>query len=105
MKTLQRGTSYVNEGEPGLSISEINRMAPDNSAWHRYQIIYVVRDDHPAEFTKDLGLASNFKWTNQFCIPSLGEYTVVELMDMAVEVRNSPPYDKDELVGVDNVRS
>ena len=106
MSELRRATSYVYDGEKALSISEMDRMPPDNSAWHRYQIIYVIRDDTPAEFTKDLGLSINFReWTNPFCIYSLMEYTVAELMEMAEQVRATPPYDKRELAGVNKVRN
>lgn len=104
MGKLQRATSYVSNDEPGLSISEIDRMTPDNRERHRYQIIYVIRDGEPAEFTKDLGKVSNFSYTNQFCIPSFTEYTVGELMDMAFTIRETPPFDKLELAGVNKVR-
>ncbi len=99
---IRRATSYISNDEYAVGLIEINRLTPDHSERHRYQIITVVRDGEEAEFTKDLG--SGYKSTNQLAIPSYLEHTVGELMDMAQTARENPPYDKRELVGVDKIR-
>lgn len=101
---LKRGTHFVINDEPCFGLSEINQMAPDNSAWHRYQLIEVVRDDRIATYRKDMGLAKDFT-ADQFTIPGGAidkgkiyiEHTVGELKDIAFQLRERPSFDKKEL--------
>lgn len=97
------GTHYISEDEPCLALFEMNEQSPDSRGFHRYQIIYVVRDGKSAQFRKDLGLAKKFKH-DQFRIPSYLEHTVGELRDMADWVRNNPPFDKRELAQVNKIK-
>ena len=105
MKKISRATSYVSDDEPAMGIAEVNRLTPDSTERHRYQIIYVIRDDEIAEFTTDLGMQDKFFYTNQFSIPSFREHTVGELLDMAYHIRQNPPFDKRELAKVNKVRN
>jgi len=108
------GTNYVLKDEPCLGLYELNYQAPDNSGFHRYQIILVIRNDRPAEYRKDLGLAKKFKGVDQLRIPggvrdkATGKiaiaHTVGQLMDIADQLRAKPLYDKKELVGVNSIR-
>jgi len=95
----------VADNEKAMGIAEVEKQSPGSKGFHRYQIIYVIRDGQIAEFTKDLGKAKLFNWTNPFAIYSFMEYTVAELMGMAETVRHSPPYDKRELAGVNRIKN
>lgn len=105
MTRLARATSYAEDNEKAMGIAEVEKMHPDNHGFHRFQIIYVIRDGKIAEFTKDLGMAKDYSWTNPFTIYSFMEYSVGELMGMAEQVRNTPPYDKADLAGVSRCRT
>jgi len=108
------GTNYVLKGEPCLGLYELNYQAPDNSGFHRYQIIHVIRDDHPAEYRKDLGSSKKFKGIDQFRIPGgvideqtskiYIEHTVTELQDIANHMRVKGRWDKRELSGANKIR-
>jgi len=93
--------------EPCLGLEEKNLRAPDHRNINRYQILYVVRNDRPAEHRIDLGLASNFT-TGEFNIMGGNvenngnihiEHTVDEVRDMANHMREAEPFDRKELVG------
>ena len=98
---IHRATSYINNDEYAIGLIEVNRLTPDKSERHRYQIITVARDGEEAEFTKDLGKADK---TDQLAIPSYMLHTVGELMDMAQTARTNPPYDKRELAQVNKIK-
>lgn len=84
------GTTYANPDEAAYALVEMNIMSPKPGAgWHRYQLIYVNRDDKLAEFRRDLGPREAFD-SMQFRIPALWEHTVAELLDLATELRNAP---------------
>ena len=109
------GTNYVLKDEPCLGLYELNYQAPDNSGFHRYQIILVTRNDRPAEYRKDLGLAKKFKGVDQLRIPggvidkASGRmhivHTVGELIDIADNLRfQKSIFDKRELAKVNRIR-
>ena len=100
------GTTYTLLDEPCLELKELNLKSPDQRSRRRYQIITVIRNDKPAEFRKDLGLAKKFKH-DQIRIPGgvvdeitgriFIEHTVGQLLDIANYIRMKPAYDKNEL--------
>jgi len=105
--TLKQFTTEVFGNEPSLGLEERNLRSPDHHSINRYQIIYVVRNDRPAEYRKSLGLASSFK-TGEFRIMggAVGdngkiyiEHTVDQVKHMANQMREAEPFDKKELVG------
>jgi hypothetical protein len=59
----------VSDDEWSLLLEEVDLKTPDQSGWHRYQRIIVVRGDAPAEFTLDLG-PSDAQKVEQFRIPT-----------------------------------
>ena len=82
------GTTFANPDEAAYALVECNLMSPKPGAgWHRYQLIYVLRDDHIAEFRRDMGKRKNFE-TMEFRIPALWEHTVGELLDLAQEMHS-----------------
>ncbi len=90
--------------ELAVALYEIHEQAPDYSGFHRYQIIQVIRGDRIAEFRTDMGFASQWKGINQIRIPSILEYTVDELKDLADEFRGRPLIDVKELCELDNLK-
>lgn len=113
MARIRYGTAFVLEDEPCLLLVEMNLKAPDQKLRKRYQIIHVIRNDKPAEFRQDLGLAKEFK-ADQFRIPGgiideqMGriyiEETVGRLKEMADQIRGNPPFNKRELVKSDKIK-
>jgi len=105
------GTHYIDKDEPCLGLYEMNLQSPGSKGFHRYQIIYVMRDDKPTEYRKDMGLSKWFKH-DQFRIPGGAfdngrywiEHTVAELMEIADQLRFKPSFDKRELVQCDNIK-
>jgi len=104
---LRYGTHWVTEDEPCLGLYEMNLQSPNSRGFHRYQIIFVMRGDKPAEYRRDMGLAKNFKAdqlrvlggvkddvTGKFYI----EHTVGELREIADQRRGVNLFDKGELV-------
>lgn len=110
---LYQGTDYVKKDEPCLALYELNLQSPGSRGFHRYQIIHVIRNDKPTEFRKDLGLAKKTD-IGQFRIPGgvidektrriYIEHSVGELMDIADYLRSKPPFDEQELVGVNKIK-
>ncbi len=104
---IRYGTHWITEDEPCLGLYESNLQSPDSRGFHRYQIIYVMRGDKPAEYKKDMGLTKDIK-ANQLRI--LGgakddvtgkfyiEHTVGELRDIANGMRGVNLFEKGELV-------
>lgn len=98
MSKILYGTHYISPDEPCLGLMEYNLQSPGSKGIHRYQIIYVMRGDKPAEFRKDMGLAKKFK-AEQLRLPGGAyneiedkyyvEHTVGELRDMADKWRFS----------------
>lgn len=95
------GTTYVVSDEPCFGLKEENLMSPLDGQWHRYQILYVVRDDALTEYREDLGLAKSFV-AQQIFIPGgertedgkiYIEETVGRLKDIANELRSQSTKD------------
>lgn len=106
---LRYGTHFVTEDEPCLALREEARTAP-NGTKHRYQIVWVMRHDKPAEYRRDMGLAKKFN-PDLFWIPGgvIGdkiyiEETVGSLREHAEDMRRHP-FDKYELVQVDKIKN
>ena len=93
MNKLMIVAQTINGNEKAMGLFETHEQAPDYSGFHRYQVIYVVRDGRVAEWRKDMGLARNFKGINQLRIPSFMEHTVDELMNLADELRGTVEMD------------
>lgn len=89
-------TVVILPNEPAFLLSELVGKTPDSLAFHRYQIIKVVRDDRLVEWREDLGESSQFT-ADEFNIlggwvqpNGHGEayHTVDELQGMARDLRN-----------------
>ena len=103
------GTSWISEDELCLGLFEMNEQAPDYSGFRRYQIIFVMRNDKPAEFRIDLGPEKAFR-RDQFRIPGgvINDqthkieilHTVGELREIAEWIREAPAMDIRELCQV-----
>ena len=105
---LQYGTHFVTEDEPCLGLREEVRTAP-NGTKHRYQIVWVIRQDRPAEYRRDMGLAKKFN-SDAFWIVGgvIGdkiylEETVGSLREHAEDMRLHP-FDKRELAQVNKIK-
>lgn len=90
--------------EKAWGLFEINEQAPRGRGSHRYQIIQVIRNDHIAEWRRDMGPASKFRGINQIRIPSLMEHTVDELIDIANEIRGRPRIDIKDLLELERFK-
>jgi hypothetical protein len=105
MSKIRFGTTFINEDEPCLGLSELDLQSPGAKGFHRYQVVYVMRADKPAEYRKDMGPSKNFKH-DQFRIPGgfydsdvdryYVEHTVGELRQIADDLR-AHPYPKETL--------
>ena len=114
MAKIRYGTHFISEDESCIGLYEMNLQSPGSRGFHRYQIVFVMRGDHPAEFRHDMGLARRFRGVDQLRI--LGgvmdektgryyvEHTVGELREMAEDMRTNPPFDIKELVGLNRIR-
>ena len=102
---LSLATFYILQDEPALSLVEMNLQSLGSRGWHRYQIIRVIRNDRPAEFREDMGLATAFT-AGQFRIPGAVidgktvylEHTVGELRGIADYIRAFPLVHPQELI-------
>ena len=82
-------TTWITKHEPAYLLAEMDLLSPvvdGNQDLHRYQIIYVNRNDRISEYRTDLGLSSAFD-TEQFRIVALWEHTVAEVQEMAQFMR------------------
>lgn len=98
---LTRIASTILGNEKALALYEMHEQSPDHSGFHRYQIIFVVRDGEAAEWRKDMGLAKNFKGVNQLRIPSYLELSVDECMDIADWLREEIEIDIKDFLQLD----
>ncbi len=103
--SLTQVTETVFDDEPCFCLSELIKHNLTGTAWHRYQIIMVVRNDRLAVFQEDLGPQEIFQryggLTPEFRIPGgvinndTGRceilHTVAELQDIADWLRLAPP--------------
>lgn len=84
-------TPFVSNDEKCALLAEVNLRTPDSRGFHRYQILYVVRNDALAEHRVDLGPRERFT-AAQFRVPGgVGNeilHTVGELRDIADLQRN-----------------
>ena len=94
-KTIRTPVLSVSMDEPAFNLSEVYLLTPDSAAWHRYQVILVIRGDKLAEFQRDLGPRGKFS-VGEFRIPgglthTNGKieivHTVGELVDIADTLR------------------
>lgn len=100
MSSLLLGTTIVSPDEPCLGLYELHMQSPNSRGFRRYQIVMVMRGDHPAEARRDMGPASKFKHATEFRIPGGArdsdtgrfhvEHTVGELVDIADALRSEP---------------
>jgi len=111
MANILYGTTWISEDEPCIGLFEMHLQAPNNSGFHRYQVIYVMRNGKPAEYREDMGLASKFKGVDQLRIPGGAkdedtgvfhiEETVGRLREIAHYLRTHPPFDKRDYEALD----
>lgn len=102
MSQLVLGTTVIQYDEPCLGLYEQDEQSPGSRGWRRYQRLFVVRGDRPAEFRRDLGASDTFLVTDPdgvqrripglsipagFVSPQSGRiealHTVGELIDIA----------------------
>ncbi len=57
---LAAATIEVSLCEPAFALVEVNKQSPDFSGFHRYQRLWVIRRDAPAEYLEDLGPVDRF---------------------------------------------
>lgn len=109
MKSLYLGTTVVHPNEPCWGLSEVNLQSPGSRGFHRYQLIFVIRNDKVYEYRKDMGLAKNFS-AIQFRIPGGFRqpdgrfdivHTVAELQGIADDMRHDTPpqHEPSDLIG------
>ena len=106
MANIICGTSFVSEDEACLGLYEINLQSPGSKGFHRYQILYVMRGDRPAQLRHDMGPAKHFR-ADQIRIPGgfydedtdryYVEHTVGELRQIADYVREHPAFEPADL--------
>lgn len=75
-------TLEVHPDEKAMGLAELYERTPDQRAIHRYQIIYVIRNDAVAEYRTDMGADKDWR-IPPLSIPSFQEHSVAELQDMA----------------------
>ena len=104
MFMIKRGTHYVREDEPCLSLTEVNLLGPGGKGRFRYEILIVMRDDEPTEYRKKLGKAKDFKADQINIIGGVKdknkyyiEETVGSLRELAWILREYPSFDKNDL--------
>lgn len=76
-------TRWLESDEKALMLLEENRMTEDLRSDHRWQIIFVGRDNRVLEFPRDLGPIEKFPNVESFMLFSGGEDSVAALMTMA----------------------
>ena len=105
------GTTWISEDEPCLGLFEIHLQSPGNRGFHRYQIIYVMRGDMPAEYREDMGTEVSWLGAEQIRIPGgameNGKYyveeTVGSLRQMAAQLR-ATKVDVKDLLSLDRMK-
>ena len=83
---IRNQTPYVLADEKAMGLMEVELLTPDSKGVHRYQIIYVVRNDQQSAHVVDLGDRLLFP-NPPLNIFSYMEHNVAELQDMANEAR------------------
>lgn len=83
---IRNQTPYILADEKAMGLVEVELLTPDSKNVHRYQIVYVVRNDQQSPFVVDLGDRLLFP-NPPLNILSYMEHSVAELQDMATEAR------------------
>ena len=79
-------TEFLLPDEKVLGLQEVELLTDDYKATHRYQIMYVVRNDKPAKYVTDLGNIIAFPNPPLNIIVNM-EHTAAEVLDMATDAR------------------
>lgn len=79
-------TDFYSPDEKVLGLQEVELLTPDSKATHRYQILYVVRNDKPAKYITDLGSVVAFPNPPLNIVVAM-EHTAAEVIDMATDAR------------------
>ena len=66
MATLIVAATTIQPNEPAWALSEVIEHKQGTDAAHRYQTIWVARDDRLVEWRADLGPATQWPWAKQF---------------------------------------
>ena len=103
MNKLLSGTQFVLADEPCYRLAEVNLQSPNSRGFHRYQLIWVVRDDQLTEYVEDMGLSKNIA-ADPVIIMGCADETVARMKHMADQIRWQPPFDKRELAACDKVK-
>ena len=102
-------TTTVVGNEPCLYLKEVHKNSPKGHGPYRYQILQVIRGDRIAEYSKKMGLASEYEANKigQFQVyggaqdPVTGRFfieeTVDSMKDIANGLRETPPFDRHDL--------
>ena len=112
MAKILYGTHWISEDEPCLALFEIHEQSPGSYGFHRYQIIYVMRGDKPAEYRLDMGLVKDgWLGVDQFRVPGGAydsetdkyyvEHSVGQLREIAEDLRTKSTWDKKEMAQID----
>ena len=83
---IRNQTPYILADERAMGLMEVELLTPDGKGIHRYQIIYVVRNDQQSPHVVDLGDRLLFP-NPPLNIFSYLEHSVAELQNMADEAR------------------
>ena len=103
MAKLLGGTQFVLANEPCYRLAEVNLQSPDCKGFHRYQLIWIIRNGNLTEYVEDMGLAKDIK-VDQLIILGCEDETVERMKYMANQIRDEPPFDRRELAGCDKVQ-
>jgi len=103
MTKLLGGTQFVLADEPCYRLAEVNLQSPDSRGFHRYQLIWVIRDDRMTEYVGDMGLSKD-NHADPVIILGCEDETVARLKYIADQIRDNPPFDKRELAACDKVK-
>lgn len=78
----------VHPDEKALALVERDLLTTDYRERRRWQFVYVLRNDNVAEWTRDMGLASDYPYASEFRIYSFWEDSVAELKEQAEGMRD-----------------
>jgi hypothetical protein len=112
MSKILYGTHFVSTDEPCVGLFEVEEQSPMSKGFHRYQVVYVLRGDKPAEYRIDMGSIKKWKGVSQLRIPGGAEIdgkfyieeTVGRLRDIADMIRGEE-LDMRERIGLENIRT
>lgn len=81
-----RTTPFALPDEKAMGLLEVEAHTEDGKSIHRYQVIYVIREDVQTAYVVDLGSRILFPGP-PLSIPAFMEHTVAELQDIADAAR------------------